>query len=57
MVRFDRPSAKGEAKTQAGSIGTSLLERTEQFGGISTLQTAAFVLNLDQHALGAGAHA
>ena len=30
MVRFDGPSAEGEAKTQAGSIGAALLERTEQ---------------------------
>ena len=31
IVRFDAPSAEGEAKTQAGSIGASLLERAEQF--------------------------
>ena len=31
IVRFDRPSAEGEAKTQTGAIGAALLERAEQF--------------------------
>ena len=52
-VRFDAPSAEGEAKSQAGSIGASLLERAEQFVEVFTRKTAAFVLDLDEHALGA----
>jgi hypothetical protein len=57
VIRFDSPSAEGEAKTQAGSIGASLLERPEQFGHVPLRKTAAFVLNLEQHSLGAGADA
>ncbi len=55
IVRFDAPSAEGEAEAKAGSIGAALLERAEQFVDVPTRQTAAFVLDLDQHALGAGA--
>ena len=55
VVRFDAPSAEGEAKAQAGSIGAALLERAEQFVDVPTRETAAFVLDLDEHALGAGA--
>ena len=55
VVRFDAPSAEGEAKAQAGSIGASLLERAEQLVDVPPRETAAFVLDLDQHALGAGA--
>ncbi len=57
MVRFDAPSAEGEAKAQAGSIGAALLERAEQFVHVPARETAAFVLDLDEHALGAGADA
>ena len=55
MVRFDTPPAEGEAKAQAGSIGAALLERAEQFVDVPARETAAFVLDLDEHALGAGA--
>ena len=52
MVCFDSPSAEGEPKTQAGALDASLLERTEKLSDVAPLQTAAFVLNLNQHALG-----
>ena len=55
IVRFDAPSAEGEAKAQAGAIGAALLERAEQLVDVPTGETAAFVLDLDEHALGAGA--
>src|SRR4030095_16729700 len=56
-VRFDARSAEAEAKPQASSIGASLLERAEQFVEVFIRKTAAFVLDLNQHALGAGADA
>jgi hypothetical protein len=56
MVRFDTSSAEHETKTQAGSIPASLLERAEQVVGIPTGKAAAFVLDLDEHTLGTGAH-
>ena len=55
IVRLDAPSAEGEAKAQAGSIGAALLERAEQIVDVPAGETAAFVLDLDEHALGAGA--
>ena len=55
MVRLDGPSAEGQAETQAGSIGAALLERTEQVLDVPPRKAAAFVLDLDEHALGAGA--
>ena len=55
MVRFDAPAAEGEAEADARSVGASLLERAEQFVGVPSRQTAAFVLDLDQDPLGAGA--
>lgn len=51
---FNAPSGEGEAKTQAGSIGSALLERTEQFVDVPARQTAAFVLDLDVHAVEVG---
>jgi hypothetical protein len=54
-VRFDARSAEGEAKSQAGSIGAALLERAEQLVQVFTRNTAAFVLDLDEHALGVAA--
>ena len=54
-VRLSAPSAEGETKTYAGSIGAALLERAEELFDIPTRETAALVLNLDVHALGAGA--
>ena len=55
IVRFGAPSAEGEAKAQARSIDAALLERAEQLVDVSTQETATFVLDLDEHALGAGA--
>ncbi len=57
MVRFGTPSAESETKTQAGSVGVALLERKEQFSDLPAWETAAFILNLDAHALGADADA
>ena len=54
-VRFDSSSGEGEAQALAGSIGVSLLERAEQFVQVFTGNTAAFVLDLDEHALGVAA--
>ena len=54
IVRLDAPSAECEAEAHAGSIGASLLERAEQFVHVSTREAAAFVLDLDEHSLGAG---
>ena len=53
LIRFRAPSAEGEAKTDAGSIGAALLERTKEVVDIPPRQAAALVLNLDEHALGA----
>src|SRR4029453_17854584 len=55
IVRFDAPSAQGKAEANTGSIGAALLERAEQFVVVPTRQTTTFVLDLDQHAFGAGA--
>ena len=52
MVRFHGPLAEGEAK--AGLIGASRLDLSERFANVSTRQTTAFVLDLDEHAFGAG---
>src|SRR5688572_9098682 len=56
MVGFDAPSAEREAQAQTGSIRASLLERAEEVVGIRAGQATAFVLDLDEDALGAGAH-
>ena len=56
IVRFSAPSAEGETKTHAGSIGAALLERAKELVDIPTRQTAALVLDLDEHALGACAN-
>ena len=55
IVHLCAPSAEGETKTHAGSIGAALFERAKQVVDVPTRQTAALVLNLDEHALGAGA--
>src|SRR6185369_1068779 len=52
MVRLNRGSAEGETESQTCSIGAALLERTEQFVGVAARKAAAFVLDLDQDALG-----
>ena len=54
-IRFGAPSAEGEAETEASAIGTALLECAEQLVRVPARKTAAFVLHLDEHALGAGA--
>jgi hypothetical protein len=54
MVRFGGPSAERDPNAQAGAIGASLLVRAEQVVDVSG-ETAAFVLDLDGDALGAGA--
>jgi hypothetical protein len=53
IVRFDAPLAEGEAEAQAGSINAVLRERAEQFVDIRTGKTTAFVLDHNDHALGA----
>lgn len=55
VVRFDTPPAERKANAQSGSIGASLFEWIEQFGKVRVRDAAAFVLDLDEHALGAGA--
>ena len=57
IVRFDAHAAEGEAKAHAGSIGPPLLERAKQLVDIPTRETTALVLDLDEHAFGAGANA
>src|SRR5690349_10077698 len=52
MVGFSAPSAEGEPQTQAGPIRASLLEWSEQCVTISAREPAAFVLDLDEHAIG-----
>jgi hypothetical protein len=54
VVGFSAPSAEGEAKAQSGSIRASLLEWPEQRVAASIGKTTAFILDLNQHALGAG---
>jgi hypothetical protein len=53
-MRFYGPSAEREAEAHAGSIGSALLERTEQFVDILAREPAALVLDLDEHAFRAG---
>ena len=42
---FDGPSAEREPEAQAGSIGSALLERAEQFVNVPAWESAAFVLH------------
>jgi hypothetical protein len=56
IIRFSAASAVGETKTHVGSIGAALLERPKELVDIPTRQTAALVLDLDEHALGARAN-
>jgi len=51
IVGFSAPSAKGETKAHAASIGAALLERAKELVDIPTGQTAALVLDLNEHAL------
>ena len=55
VVRVGAPSAEREAEAQARSVGAALLERAEQVVDVSSHEAAAFVLNLDEHTLGARA--
>jgi hypothetical protein len=54
IVRFSAPPAEGETKTHARAIGAPLLERTKELVDIGTSEPAALILDLDEHALGAG---
>ena len=49
------PTAIGEAKAQAGSIGAALPVWAEKPVDVPVWETAAFVLDFNEHALGAGA--
>src|SRR5581483_1445365 len=53
VVGFRAPSTEGEPQTQPGPIRASLLEGPEQRLTISAREPAAFVLDLDAHAIGA----
>ena len=53
IVRFSAPSAEGEPETQAGSIRAPLLEGSEQCLTVSAREPAAFVLDFNEHAIGA----
>jgi hypothetical protein len=55
-VCFGAKSAEPEPNAQAGSIGASLLERVEQFVDIPSGKSPAFVVDLDENALDAGAN-
>ena len=55
VVRFHAPSAEGETETSAGSIDREFVERPEQVVDRLVRQTVAFIQNLEEHALGAGA--
>ena len=54
IVRFDAHTAERKTKAHAGSIGPSLLEGAKQLVDIPVRETAALVLDLDEHAFGAG---
>jgi hypothetical protein len=54
MVRFNRPPAEWEAQTHAGAVGAPLLVGTKQVVNVPIREPAAFVLDLDDHALEAG---
>ena len=51
MVRFGAPPAEREAEAKAGAIRVLLLERPKQIFWIRDWQSAAFVFDLDEHAL------
>jgi len=53
VVRVGAPSAERETQAQTASIGPTLLERAEQLIDLSSDEAAAFILNLDEHTLGA----
>ena len=49
VVRVNGPSTRREAEPQPTSIRAPLLERGKQFGRVSDAQSAARILDLDQH--------
>ena len=53
-IGFSAPSAESETKANAGAIGAALLERTKELVDIATWETAALILDLDEHAICAG---
>src|SRR6202043_2921851 len=55
VIRFDAPMAEGEPKAETGAIGASLLKWVEELVDAPARQTAAFILDLHQHTLGARA--
>jgi hypothetical protein len=55
VIRFNPPSAERQAKTQPCAIGAALLERAEQVVGIPARETAALILDFDEHPLLAAA--
>ena len=56
VVRVRTPSAEGEAKTKARSVGAALLERAEQLLDFPRREPAALILDLNEDVLGADAH-
>src|SRR5688500_14426246 len=56
-VRFNAQPAEGEAQACPSAIGASLFKRAEQLVDRRVRKTATLVLDLDEHALGAGADA
>jgi hypothetical protein len=55
VVRFNTPPAERQSNAQSRSIGVPLFEWIEQPGEVRVRDAAAFVLDLDEHALRAGA--
>ena len=51
VIRFGAPSAESQTETDARPIRAALLERSKELVDIPTRQTAALILDLDQHAL------
>lgn len=56
VVRVSAPSAEREAKSKARSVGAALLERAEQLVNLPSREAATFILDVNEHALGADAH-
>ena len=56
IVRFNAPSAEGKAKAHAGFGRLPAARSDEQLVDITNRETAALVLDLDEHVFGAGAN-
>src|SRR6478609_8660933 len=56
LVCFSAPPTERQAKAEPRSIDASLLERAEQVVDVSTRETTARIFDLEQYALGTGAH-